>query len=149
MAYILNVIKSICCRNYGKQCNICLKCLITNLYEINVRITLRRGVLDTTLCDNFCQWLAADRFSHGTPDSSTNKTERNDITEIVLKVALNTINQTLITLWWVESIWWDQPWVPCHVLLQNQNAYHWWVISTSLIGSCEGSYYQATNQRCI
>jgi hypothetical protein len=30
----------------------------------------------------------------GTPVSSTNKTDRHDITEILLKVALNTINQT-------------------------------------------------------
>ena len=29
------------------------------------------------------------------PISSTNKTDRHDITEIVLKVALNTINQTI------------------------------------------------------
>jgi hypothetical protein len=31
-------------------------------------------------------------FSPGTPVSSTNKTDSHDITEIVLKVALNTIN---------------------------------------------------------
>jgi hypothetical protein len=31
--------------------------------------------------------------SPGTPVSSTNKTDRHDITEILLKVALNTINQ--------------------------------------------------------
>jgi len=31
-------------------------------------------------------------FSLGTPVSSTNKTDRHDITEILLKVALNTIN---------------------------------------------------------
>jgi hypothetical protein len=31
-------------------------------------------------------------FSTGTPVSSTNKTDRHDITEILLKVALNTIN---------------------------------------------------------
>ena len=30
----------------------------------------------------------------GTPVSSINKTDRHDITEILLKVALNTINQT-------------------------------------------------------
>jgi hypothetical protein len=30
-------------------------------------------------------------FSLGTPVSSTNKTDRHDITEILLKVALNTI----------------------------------------------------------
>jgi hypothetical protein len=34
-------------------------------------------------------------FSPGTPVSSTNKTNRHDITEILLKVALNTITQTL------------------------------------------------------
>jgi hypothetical protein len=33
-------------------------------------------------------------FSPGPPDSSTNKTDRHDITEILLKVALNTIKQT-------------------------------------------------------
>ena len=34
-------------------------------------------------------------FSAGTPFSSTYKTDRHDITEIVLKVALNTINLNL------------------------------------------------------
>jgi hypothetical protein len=48
-----------------------------------------RGVLDTTLCDKICQRLAT-----GTPVSSTNKTDRHDIAEILLKVALNSINQT-------------------------------------------------------
>jgi hypothetical protein len=33
-------------------------------------------------------------FSSGVPVSSTNKTDRHDMTEILLKVALNTINQT-------------------------------------------------------
>jgi hypothetical protein len=32
-------------------------------------------------------------FSPGTPASSTTKTDRHDIAEILLKVALNTINQ--------------------------------------------------------
>ena len=60
---------------------------------------LRRGVLDTTLCDKVCHWLAAGWwFSPGTPDSSTNKTDHHDITEILVKVALNTIkpNQTIL-----------------------------------------------------
>ena len=53
------------------------------------------GVLDAALCDKVCQWLAIDLwFSPGTPVSSTNKTNRFDKPEIVLKVALNTINQT-------------------------------------------------------
>jgi hypothetical protein len=52
-----------------------------------------RGV--TTLCDKVCQWLATGRwFSPGPPVFSTNKTDRHDITEILLKVAFNTIKQT-------------------------------------------------------
>ena len=52
-----------------------------------------RGVLDTTLCDNVCQWLAAGDggFVPSTPVSSTNTTDIHDITEILLKVALSTI----------------------------------------------------------
>jgi hypothetical protein len=34
-------------------------------------------------------------FNPGTPHSSNNKTDRHDITEILLKVALNTITLTL------------------------------------------------------
>jgi hypothetical protein len=49
----------------------------------------RKGVLDTTICDQVCQWLATGRwFSPGTLVSPTNKT---NITEILLKVGLNTI----------------------------------------------------------
>ena len=52
-------------------------------------------VLDTTLCDKVCQWLAAGRwFSLGTSVSSTNKTDCHHITEILLKVAFNTITLT-------------------------------------------------------
>ena len=40
-----------------------------------------------------CRW-----FSPGTPVSSTNKTNRHDIIEILLKVALNTTNLTYIVL---------------------------------------------------
>jgi len=48
-----------------------------------VRIPLRWGVFDTTLCDRICQWLSTGRwFSPGTMFSSTNKTDRHDITEI-------------------------------------------------------------------
>jgi hypothetical protein len=47
------------------------------------------------LCDKVCQYLAAGLwFSLGTPVSSTNKTDRHDITEILLKVVLNTVNLT-------------------------------------------------------
>jgi hypothetical protein len=47
------------------------------------------------LYDKVYQCLATGRwFSPGTPVSSTNKTDCHDIAEILLKVALNTINQT-------------------------------------------------------
>jgi hypothetical protein len=48
------------------------------------------AVLNTTLCDKVCQWL-----STGTSVSSIDKADRYEITEILLKVALNTMNQTL------------------------------------------------------
>jgi hypothetical protein len=55
-----------------------------------VRISIRAR--STTLCDKVCQWLATGRrFSLGLPVSSTNKADRHDITELLLKVALNTI----------------------------------------------------------
>jgi hypothetical protein len=48
-----------------------------------------------TLSDNVYQWRAAGpSFFPGTPVSSTNKTDRHVITEILLKVTLNTIKQT-------------------------------------------------------
>jgi hypothetical protein len=56
-----------------------------------------RSVFDSTLCDKVCQLFATGRwFSTGTPISSTDKIDRQDITEILLKVALSTIkpNQT-------------------------------------------------------
>jgi hypothetical protein len=51
------------------------------------------GVLDTTLCVQVCQCLATDQwFSPGALISSTDKTDCHDITDILLKVVLNTIN---------------------------------------------------------
>ena len=55
-----------------------------------------RDILDTTLCDNVYQWLVAGWwFSPSTPVSSSNQTDRHDITEILLKVALDIITLTL------------------------------------------------------
>ena len=55
-----------------------------------------RGLLDTTLWDKVCQWLATGRwFSPDTPGSSINKTDRHNITEMLLKMALNTISLNL------------------------------------------------------
>ena len=55
-----------------------------------------QSVLDTTLCDKVGQWLAAGRWFYlGTPVCSINKADRHDITDILLKVALNTITLTI------------------------------------------------------
>jgi hypothetical protein len=68
---------------YNYLCNQCMSPL-----NVSVRIPLRRGVLDNTICDKVCQRLATSRwFSLGTQVSSTNKTDSHDITEILLKVA--------------------------------------------------------------
>jgi hypothetical protein len=60
--------------------------------KLCIRIPLRQGVLDTTLCDKGRQCHATGWwFSPDTLVFSTNKTDRHNITEILLKVALNTI----------------------------------------------------------
>ena len=52
--------------------------ITTNVVSSN---PLRRGVLDTTLCDKVCQWLTAGQwFSLGTPVFSTNETDHHNIT---------------------------------------------------------------------
>jgi hypothetical protein len=89
---------------YNYLCNQCLSPLILQVWT-----PLRWGALDTTLCDKVCQWLATGRLiSPGTPVSSTNKTDRQDINEILLKMGLNTINQAKpesvsIRLLWTHS----------------------------------------------
>ena len=75
---------------YNYICNLCLSPLM-----LWVRILLMARC--TASCDKVCQWLATGRlFSLDTPVSSTNKTNRHDITEMSLQVALNTIKQTKI-----------------------------------------------------
>jgi hypothetical protein len=76
---------------YNYLCNQCLSPL-----KLWVRTPFMARC--TRLCDKVCQCLATDRcFS---PVSFTNKTDRHDITEKMLKVALNTINPpTLFTYW--------------------------------------------------
>ena len=45
------------------------------------------------------------RFSTGPSVSFTNKTDRHDITEILLKVALSTIKQTFIIIIWIYCLY--------------------------------------------
>jgi hypothetical protein len=69
------------CSTFKYLCNQCLSPL-----KLSIRIPLM------TRCNRYIMWLAAYRwFSLGTPVSSTSKTDRYDITEILLKVALSTL----------------------------------------------------------
>jgi uncharacterized protein involved in type VI secretion and phage assembly len=64
----------------------------TNIAKDNTKTQRNYRLLYTIYKD--CQSLATGRwFSPGPPVSSTNKTDRHDIAEILLKVALNTIKQ--------------------------------------------------------
>jgi hypothetical protein len=75
---------------YNYLCNQCLSPLMLWVW-ILIRVRC------TALCDKVCQWLATGRwFSPGPLVSSTNKTDRHDIIEMLLKVTLNTIKQTNI-----------------------------------------------------
>jgi hypothetical protein len=75
---------------YNYLCNQC-----TSPLMLWVRISISTRC--TTLCDKVYQWLATGRwFSPGPSVSSTNKTDGHDITELLLKVALNTIKQTIV-----------------------------------------------------
>ena len=70
----------------------------TTAYDTDVvSSNLDQGEVCTTLCDKVCQRLATGRwFSPASPVSSSNTTDRHDIAEILLKVALNTIKQTFV-----------------------------------------------------
>ena len=70
---------------------LCKQCLLPLMLWVWISIWARC----TTLFDKVCQWLGTGRwFPVGPPVSSTIKTDRHDITEILLKLAWNTINQT-------------------------------------------------------
>ena len=95
------------------------KHLVTNIQRLSplrlwVQFLLKRDVLDTTLCDKVCQWLAAGQwFSLGTPDSFTNKTGHHDITAILLKVALNFVTLIPTYIRWIFNFFLSYfPWNP-------------------------------------
>jgi hypothetical protein len=110
---------------YNYLCNQCLSPL-----TLWVRTPLRWGALDTTLCDKVCQWRATGQwFSPSTQVSSNNKTDRRDITEILLKEALSTIkpNQTKTYCVELKCIWKMQFCATMHIL--HLNCFEWiWFI---------------------
>ena len=67
------------------------------MHPVSITTDVVSSNLDTTLCDKVCQSLATGRwFSPGHPVSSTNKSDHHDITEMLLKVTLNTIKKNKI-----------------------------------------------------
>ena len=71
---------------------------ITNTAWVRTRLCkLQKGYTRlAAACDKVYQLLVHGRwFSPGTPASSTTKTGRHDIAEILLKVALNTKNESI------------------------------------------------------
>ena len=90
---------------YYYLCNQCLSPL-----TLWVQIPLRRCVLHAQFCDKVYQWLVAGQwFSPGTAISSSCKTDCQDITEILLKVVLNTITPLalvcILVTYSTESLW--------------------------------------------
>ena len=65
----------------------------------------------TEVCIPYYQWLAGGRWF--SPVSSTNKTDHHDITEILLKVALNTITQPTLSI------------ITLHPKRKIQHVYRW------------------------
>jgi hypothetical protein len=61
-------------------------------YTITTKVVSSNPANGEVYSIHYCQWLTAGWwFSPGTLVSSTNKTDRHNITEILLKVAFNTI----------------------------------------------------------
>ena len=84
---------------YNYLCNQCISPLM-----LWVRISIRARC--TTLRGKVCQWLATGWCFFPCPTvSSTNKTDRHDITEILLKVALNTVKQTSYGTLLLKLLW--------------------------------------------
>ena len=81
-------------------------CLPGGLFWLSKRVNRSCRIYTQLLISSIIQWTAgSDKvyqllahvrwFSAGTPASSTAKTGRHDIAEIMLKVALNTINKSI------------------------------------------------------
>jgi hypothetical protein len=85
----LSIILPIHSWNVSCELNEISKCLLVLCLIIISCFYQLRGVLDTTLCDKVCQWLAAGRWFPWVPPASS--TDCHDIAEILLKVALNTL----------------------------------------------------------
>ena len=117
---------------YNYICNQCLSPL-----KLWVRISLRRGVLGTALCNKVCKWLASGWwFSSSTLVSSTNKTDCHDVSRILLKVTLNTISLNLTPILVIIT---TDTLSPLNILQPN-NFYLWNVFLSLFILVCNKLY---------
>ena len=74
-----------------------LRYMYVKHFDLNILKFADNLILHGNLFQRMAELYANDFFIifvFGTPVSSTNKTDRHDITEILLKVALNSIKQT-------------------------------------------------------
>jgi hypothetical protein len=79
---------------------------------LSVRILHKRGVLDTTLCDKVCQWLATGRWFSLVLwfPPPIKLTATSDASEILLKVAFNTITLALYLCQICSSLTYCKAW---------------------------------------
>ena len=99
------------CRDHMVVCNQCLSPL-----TLRVWIPLGPCVLDTTLCDEVCQWLAAGFLRILQFPSPT---DRNDISEILLKVAFKYHHPNPFFLYQIPVL--------CdHVSMFDSWLFYWW-----------------------
>ena len=126
---------------------LCNQCLSPQM--LWVRIPFMAIQLDTKLCDKVCQGLVTGRwFSPGTPVSSTNKTDRHDITNILFKVTLNTANLTLtrkqnqptFTLYWKQCYHWINPFINNTKYILLQKSYRIFMRTKSIIFYQEATF---------
>ena len=75
-----------------RHCPMDLQLPMQSVHKVVISNPAHGEVFSIQHCDKVCQRLATGWwFSLGIPVSSTNKTDHHDITEILLKMALNTI----------------------------------------------------------
>jgi hypothetical protein len=79
-------------------------------------------------------------FSPSTPVSSTNKTDHHDITEILLKVVLNTITITIYRRHYINS-------GSRQFSVLDQDSFQYWIITIFNIGSRQFSILDHNNSQ--
>jgi hypothetical protein len=107
---------------YNYSCNQCLSPLM-----LWVRILIRARC--KTLCDNVCQWLVTGRWFSLGPPVSSNKTDRHDIAEILLKVALKIMKPTNHSQAFCMITWSNRPQVD---MLHHYDTLSWFPPNLSL-----------------